>query len=93
MMDCRFVVISGRVQGVGYRHWMRAQATELKVCGWVRNNSNGQVEAYLCGKEEVLAQLIARCEKGPMAAMVEEVRVEQPNPLSEPCPDSFEILT
>jgi len=92
-MDCRLVVISGRVQGVGYRHWMRTRAIELKVCGWVRNNSNGQVEAYLCGREEILAQLVQECKKGPIAALVKEVSVEQARPSSEPCPDSFNILS
>jgi acylphosphatase len=71
-MDVIFrVVISGRVQGVGYRAWAEVTAVELGVEGWVRNCRDGSVEAVLAGPEEVVLTMIELCRDGPRGARVD----------------------
>lgn len=68
------VMISGRVQGVGYRAWTRAEAESLGVAGWVRNRTNGDVEALIAGRAAAVEALCERLWRGPLSARV--VRVE-----------------
>ena len=70
------VVITGRVQGVGYRAWLEAEAMGLELDGWVRNRRDGSVEAMLSGDPLIVAEMLAACEEGPPAAVVEKVAVE-----------------
>ncbi len=69
------VRIEGRVQGVGYRVWAQREAMGLSLLGWVRNRQDGSVEAVFQGPEERVADMIARCEKGPFGARVTHVEV------------------
>ena len=66
--------IRGRVQGVGYRDVMRAEARRLGVTGWVRNRHDGSVEAVVHGRAEAVEALMEWVHRGPPAAMV--LRVE-----------------
>ena len=68
--------ITGIVQGVGFRPFVYGLATRLALHGWVRNRSDGSVEAEVAGPPEAVAALIdwARC--GPPAARVAAVHVE-----------------
>lgn len=66
-------VVSGRVQGVGYRYFALKRAEELGVAGFVRNTPDGSVEVIAEGSEELLAQFEARLKEGPSFARVEEV--------------------
>lgn len=68
--------ITGRVQGVFYRAWTQEQARGLGLAGWVRNRSDGTVEALFHGPEEAVDAMLRRCEDGPSAARVESVRAE-----------------
>ncbi len=83
-MSARFVVISGRVQGVGFRQWMRWQAQALGVSGWVRNTHSGTVEAMLDGDPGAVAELLRACRRGPpgaeVASIVEELTDEPVEP-------------
>jgi len=72
----RRVRIAGRVQGVFFRAWTQEKARDLGVSGWVRNCSDGSVEAHLEGEESALETLIAQVRNGPPAAQVEQVTVE-----------------
>ena len=54
----KHIKILGKVQGVGYRFWLQAFAIRYGVFGWVRNNPNGQVEAFMIGDEEIITNLI-----------------------------------
>ena len=72
----RQVTIRGRVQGVGYRYWVEQQAMAQALEGWVRNRRDGSVEALFAGPVEVVAEMIARCRRGPSAARVETVAEE-----------------
>ena len=74
----RFLVITGRVQGVGYRDALCEQAERGSVAGWVRNRSNGSVEALLQGADADVEALIAWARRGPPAARVAEVKVGPP---------------
>ena len=69
------VVISGRVQGVGFRMSCQRQAVELGVTGWVRNRWDGAVEALLVGAPAAVDQMLAWCHHGPPMAVVTDVAV------------------
>ncbi len=58
-------LISGRVQGVGYRWFVEKHAQEIGLAGWVRNLDDGRVEAYAVGPEPHLDKLAARLHQGP----------------------------
>jgi acylphosphatase len=66
----RLVRIEGRVQGVGFRAFVERQAHVHGISGWVRNCSDGAVEALFCGDEESVTQMIEDCRKGPRLALV-----------------------
>jgi acylphosphatase len=68
--------IHGRVQGVFYRESMRRRAEELKVTGWVRNRTDGTVEAIVQGGAFEVDALIEWARRGPEAATVVKVEVE-----------------
>ena len=65
--------ITGRVQGVWYRAWTRETALELGLSGWVRNRTDGSVEALVHGDAEQVDQLIDKCWQGPTSARVENI--------------------
>lgn len=67
------LVISGRVQGVGFRESMIAVARQHGLNGWVRNRFDGTVEAILQGEAEAVEQLVQWCHRGPRAAQVTDV--------------------
>lgn len=72
-MTARLLVIAGRVHGVGYRAWMCAQAEALGISGWVRNRSDGQVEALVDGDPGAVQELLRACRRGPRLAAVSEI--------------------
>ncbi len=69
----KHLVISGRVQGVGYRAWLAKAAAEKNLSGWVRNCSDGTVEALLHGPSDRVAAVIERAQRGPLLASVNHV--------------------
>ncbi len=75
-MPTRRLRIRGRVQGVGYRDALCQQAQRLGVAGWVRNRSDGSVEALVHGEPQAVEALIAWAQVGPPAARVVELTVE-----------------
>lgn len=87
------VVISGVVQGVGYRAWLREQARAAGIRGWVRNRADGTVEAVLCGTPEAVEALVVMARQGPTGARVSHIEhSEAPTALSEQAGDDFVIL-
>jgi acylphosphatase len=78
----RHVRVSGIVQGVFFRAWTQAQARELAVSGWVRNCPDGSVEAHLSGEDHAVERMIQRMQSGPSNARVEELTVEEAEPVS-----------
>ncbi|ACL56880.1 acylphosphatase [Methylobacterium nodulans] len=83
------VVISGRVQGVGFRAWTRGEAARRGLSGHVRNRPDGTVEALLAGPSDAVEQMIAALRGGPVGARVTAVAVEA---ASEAPPAGFIIL-
>ena len=67
--------ISGRVQGVGFRYSMSEEAERLGVTGWVRNRSDGTVEAVIDGAPDAVEAVLAWARRGPRGASVTEVEV------------------
>jgi acylphosphatase len=69
------LLITGRVQGVGFRFYMERKARELGVTGWVRNRRDGAVEAVVHGTSGAVEAMVAWARRGPPSAVVAEVRV------------------
>jgi acylphosphatase len=70
------MIVSGRVQGVGFRYTAREEAQGLALRGWVRNRPSGAVEIVAEGREDVLQMLAAWAHRGPLAAHVSRVHEE-----------------
>jgi acylphosphatase len=90
-MRTRQIRVSGRVQGVGFRHALRDEARQLDVHGWVRNRADGSVEALLQGDAAAVAALINWAQRGPRAARVDAVVDVAPTPESDQPYSGFEI--
>ena len=69
------LLISGQVQGVGYRDWARREAVALGLTGWVRNLRDGRVEAVASGEEHAVGRFVERAKQGPWSARVDGVEV------------------
>src|SRR5689334_4823988 len=90
----RHVIISGKVQGVGYRYALAEMAHRLNVDGWCKNLPDGQVEAWLQGNPENVSQLLDWMHQGPPQAVVEHVEIEHQavlEPLLQETIHTFEI--
>jgi acylphosphatase len=88
-MIAKHLRIHGQVQGVGYRQSMQHVARKLGLTGWVRNQSDGTVEALVCGDEAAVSQILSWIRHGPTFAQVTQVLVSEAT-----CPEtsSFNIL-
>jgi acylphosphatase len=75
----RQIFIEGYVQGVGYRSFVRSWALRLKVSGWVRNRTDGAVEALVQGAEADLEALLAEMRRGPLGSEVINLRIVEPD--------------
>lgn len=74
------VLVSGRVQGVGYRASTWDMAQLLKLNGWVRNRRDGRVEAVFEGSKAQVEEIIRWCHQGSPGAVVQAVEVEYEAP-------------
>jgi len=73
------LLITGDVVGIGYRSWMKREAQNLGVVGWVKNREDKTVEAVVQGEEKETQEMLEKAKKGPEVAWVESVSVtEQP---------------
>jgi acylphosphatase len=79
-MIARRVRITGRVQGVFFRAWTCDEARTLEITGWVRNCSDGSVEAQLEGEPEAIDELLDLIREGPPGSRVDDVDVEEADP-------------
>jgi acylphosphatase len=88
-IEARRYLVTGRVQGVGFRYFTRELAVEQSVTGWVRNLPDGRVEAQAAATLETLQRFRERLAEGPPGARVD--RVEEESMESAPDWKSFEI--
>lgn len=89
MLVARRIVVSGRVQGVGFRYFVREAALIEGAWGWVRNLPDGRVEMQLEGEREAIDRLERRVRRGPSSAAVTSVTVEECAPSEHP--GAFEV--
>ena len=82
------VVISGRVQGVAFRSFVEREAEALHINGWVRNVSDGTVEAVFSGEPKAVSAMLASCRLGPPGAKVTGVETSNATVVGP----GFEIL-
>jgi len=75
-MVARRYMVTGHVQGVGYRNYVEHTAGKLNVDGYVRNRRDGSVEVFAMGTAEELQKLRKALERGPMMAQVGRVSEE-----------------
>lgn len=90
MPVARHYCITGKVQGVGFRHFTRRSADDLGISGWVRNRFDGSVETVGWASEEVLNSFRAELETGPRWSRVASV-VENRYEGSPPRDGVFEV--
>lgn len=76
------MVVAGRVQGVFFRARARDEATRLGLSGWIRNRSDGRVEAEFQGPADAVEQALAFCKVGPEYAEVTGVEVAERDPVA-----------
>lgn len=70
------VYISGFVQGVGFRAFVRSKARKMGINGWVRNLSDGRVEGVFQGEKDVVEKLIKMCRRGSFFAKTTDIVVD-----------------
>ena len=79
------VIISGRVQGVWFRASTKSKAEQFGITGWVRNTSDGNVEAVFEGNKKIIEEMLEWCNHGPPLAKVDNIEVEK-----QPANDEFD---
>ncbi len=87
-MTCK-VYISGFVQGVGFRRFIKKHARDLGLTGWVKNLPDRRVEALFTGSKEKIEKMIEECRKGAFLSEVENVESEW---VREEKFDSFKVI-
>jgi len=80
MRVARRLIVSGHVQGVGFRYFAQDAAAREGVTGWVRNLADGRVEAHVEGDVEAVTRLELALRQGPRGARVDRVEVDSQEP-------------
>lgn len=83
------LVISGRVQSVGFRAHVVAEAEARGLRGWVRNRRDGSVEAVVAGEDQAVDAVVAACRRGPSGSVVKAVET---SPHGGPLAEGFVVL-
>ena len=84
------IFITGIVQGVFFRSFVKEQAEKLKLKGFCRNLDDGRVEIVVEGRDENINEMVSSCKKGPKQSEIKEVEQEE---IKHQGFDSFKILT
>lgn len=91
-MTALHVRVTGVVQGVGFRWFVRERARQLGLAGWVKNLPDGSVEVAAAGDEGQIRLLRGELQRGPPGASVDELQ-DMALPPTDPLPMSFGILS
>jgi acylphosphatase len=89
MKTARRVRVEGRVQGIGFRAFVRATGSDLGLAGWVRNLPDGAVDAFVEGEESAVRAFLDRCREGPPFGRVDRVEATPAPPEGR---TRFEVL-
>ena len=73
-MTAVHVLVTGRVQGVGFRAWVEREAKARRLAGWVRNRADGAVEAVFSGADPQVRSMVEACHRGPRMSFVQSVK-------------------
>lgn len=84
------IIVIGRVQGVGFRQFIKSSAIKLNIKGWVKNLPDRSVEAMFTGSTDNLKKMIEKCRKGPFLAEVKDIKIED---LEDQEFEDFKIIT
>ncbi len=71
------IIVTGNVQGVGYREYVQEKATMLDVTGYVHNLDDGTVEAVFEGYEDDVDEMVENCRTGTRKSKVEDIELEE----------------
>ncbi len=85
-------VVRGRVQGVGFRWFVRESARAARLAGWVRNLADGSVEVAASGADSDIESLRSALRRGPSGAIVSSVDELDLDAIDEALPNPFAIL-
>jgi acylphosphatase len=88
--QAKLFLVSGMVQGVGYRYFAQRVAHQLGIHGYAKNLSDGRVEVYAVGRPDALESFRKSLERGPKFAEVSSVEAED-RPIDQRFADSFSI--
>ncbi len=83
-MKATHLIITGQVQGVGFRDWLVRQARALHIDGWVRNLGTDKVEALLAGEPAAVEECLRACRRGPPLASVASITDNIADPPQDP---------
>ena len=86
------VIVSGEVQGVGYRYTMKIVANQARVVGWVSNRRDGRVEAEFEGEDARVDEVLAWMAEGPPGSRVTGAQVTDASPRGASAESGFEVL-
>jgi len=78
--SARRVIVSGEVQGVGFRHYTKLRARELGLSGWVQNLADGRVEIWIEGREVLVEEMVDWLRNGPPTARVRDIDAREVQP-------------
>ena len=77
------MIARGRVQGVGFRFFVRDQASRYGIKGWVRNREDGSVEIHSEGPKDLLDEFVAVVKEGPWFGLVSDLEVDWVEPTND----------
>jgi acylphosphatase len=89
-LQAKLFIVSGMVQGVGYRFFAQRAAMQLGISGYAKNLRDGRVEVYAIGSEKALESLRASLARGPHSAEVSGVEAEN-RPVDQRFSNAFSI--
>ena len=82
MRTVKRFLISGRVQGVGFRYFVQSVAVRESIAGWVRNLDDGRVETAAAGEADAMERFERAIRQGPAGARIDHVAVDETFPMA-----------